>query len=262
MRDRIISRLSSLRSRGERALALFVTACFPRLEATVDIALALEEGGADLLELGMPFSDPLADGPVIQRSSMTALANGMSLHVLLDQLAELRRRSTLPVVLMGYVNPILRFGPERFFTEAAARGADGIILPEVPLEELGRFGEFYESSGLARILLVAPTSDERRIAELDRASSGFLYCVSMTGVTGREVGDSPDEHVRRVKRLSTANSVLVGFGISSPEAARRFASLADGVIVGSSLLRRLASATSLREITGWVSEFKHAISAA
>jgi len=259
MKDRITSRLALLRSQGEKALALFVTAGFPRLDATVDVALALEEGGADLIELGMPFSDPLADGPVIQRSSMTALRNGMNLRVLLDQLEKLRKRSDLPVVLMGYVNPILRFGPARFFSEAAMRGADGLILPEVPLEELDRFTELYEESGLARILLVAPTSDAQRIAEIDRASSGFLYCVSMTGVTGQTAQVSPDEHVRRVKRASSSNPVLVGFGISTPEAARRFSLLADGVIVGSSLLQKISSATSMGEIAGWVAGFKGAM---
>ena len=160
---------------------------------------------------------------------------------------------------MGYLNPILRFGPERFFAEAAARGADGLILPEVPLEELGRFTGHFEASSLARILLVAPTSSERRIAEIDRASSGFLYCVSMTGVTGQEAQSLPDDHVRRVKRSSSVNPVLVGFGVSTPQAARNFAQIADGVIVGSSLLRALSGATSYGEITGWVSAFKQAI---
>jgi tryptophan synthase alpha chain len=157
------------------------------------------------------------------------------------------------------VNPILRFGPAEFFSEAALRGADGLILPEVPLEELDRFTELYEKSGLARILLVAPTSDAQRIAEIDRASSGFLYCVSMTGVTGQTAQVSPDEHVRRVKLASSSNPVLVGFGISTPEAARRFSLLADGVIVGSSLLQKISTATSLGEITDWVAGFKEAM---
>jgi len=264
MTNRITTTLSSSKARGEKALALFLTAGFPRLDSTVDLARALEEGGADLIELGMPFSDPLADGPVIQQSSTAALANGMNLHVLLDQLEDLRQRSQIPVVLMGYLNPILRYGADRFFMEVARRGADGLILPELPLEEIDRFTQLYRESGLARILLVAPTADQERIAAIDRASSGFLYCVSVTGVTGvtgQSAVGSADEHIRRVTRAGPTNPVMVGCGISTPEAARHYSLMADGVIVGSALLRKISEARSYAALTAWVREVKRAMRA-
>jgi tryptophan synthase alpha chain len=208
----------------------------------------------------MPFSDPLADGPIIQKSSMIALRNGVTLPIVLDTVAEVRRRVQLPLVLMGYLNPVLHFGPARFFSEAAQRGVDGVIFPELPLEEAGRFAEDIGENGLAQIQLVTPMTPEPRICTLDNLSSGFLYCVSTTGVTGGENIGPVTDYVRKVKRVATKNAVLVGFGISSPRAAMASARDADGVIVGSALLKKLSEGMSLIEIQKLTREFKDAIS--
>jgi len=256
VKTRLQERFSDLGSRGEKALALFLTAGFPSRSGTVDLVLALEDGGADIVELGMPFSDPLADGPVIQRASAVALANGVTLPWILEQVAEIRARSGIPLVLMGYLNPIFRYGVERFFRDAAAAGVDGVILPELPLEEWKRFVPFLHGADLAGILLVTPTTPAPRVKAIDEASSGFLYCVSSTGVTGGSAPTESAAYIRAVKQNASRNPVLVGFGISLPEHARAFAPVADGVIVGSALLRKIAESPAASGVSIWVREFK------
>jgi tryptophan synthase alpha chain len=234
-------RLRRLREKNEKALALFLTTGYPTLDATVPLVLELEKAGADIIELGMPFSDPVADGPVIQQSSEVALRNGVTLSHMFRMAEAIRASSTLPVVVMGYVNPILRYGLETFFLDAARAGIDGIILPEVPLEEAVRFEEMLHRTGLALIRLVAPTTPPERVTQIDALSSGFLYCVSSTGVTGGTNGTPVEEYLRRVRPLVRKNPMLVGFGIAGPEEARRYARYADGVVVGSALLKRLTT---------------------
>lgn len=243
------------------SLALFLTAGYPSLDATRDLVLALEDGGADLVEIGMPFSDPLADGPVIQYASTAALRNGVTLPWILDCVRQVRDRSSLPLVLMGYLNPILRYGEERFFRDAAEAGVDGLILPELPLEEWNRVARRIADAELAGILLVAPTTPPDRVRAIDASSSGFLYCVSTTGVTGGMVSREMLGDIRRIKSAVCKNPMLVGFGISSPEKATEFAGVADGVIVGTALLRRLGENASLQDITSWVRNFRSALSA-
>jgi tryptophan synthase alpha chain len=256
VKARLEQRFADLRIRGEKALALFLTAGFPSRSSTLDLVLALEDGGADIVELGMPFSDPLADGPVIQHASAIALENGVSLPWILEQVAAIRIRSTMPLILMGYLNPIFRYGVERFFGDAAAAGVDGMILPELPLEEWEHFAPIVHGSGLAGILLVTPTTHAPRVKAIDEASSGFLYCVSSTGVTGGSVPAAAAAYIRDVKQMAVRNPVLVGFGISLPEHAAAFARVADGVIVGSALLRKIAGSSSPTEVNKWVREFK------
>ena len=256
---RIEERLAMLEHRREKALALFVTAGYPRLTSTVDIALALEQGGADILELGMPFSDPLADGPVIQESSTAALRNGITLRKILCDVRALRRHSAIPLALMGYLNPILRFGVKEFMREAADAGVDALILPELPLEEASWLGDAISANGLSQILLVTPTSSQERIEAIDAASGGFLYCVSTTGVTGSKVLDSVDGYLKRVKEHARRNKVLVGFGISTPDDAKRLAEHVDGVIVGSALIRKIGEGSSPEGLSSWVALFKRAI---
>ncbi len=176
--NRLERRLSDNRHTGRPSLVFFVTAGYPTLEATEELVTALEGAGADAVEIGMPFSDPMADGPMIQLSSAVALTHGVTIPWIFDQIVAIRKRSAVPVILMGYVNPILRYGAARFFDDAAGAGVDGVILPEVPIEEWGRFDALSRSRDISGILLVAPTTSPDRIRTIDSASSGFLYAVS------------------------------------------------------------------------------------
>jgi tryptophan synthase alpha subunit len=199
--NRLTTVLSSLRERRKKALALFLTAGYPAADSTPGLVLSLAGAGADIIEIGMPFSDPLADGPVIQQSSATAIQNGVTIAGILDGIRKIRESSAVPLVLMGYINPILSYGSGRFFSDAASAGVDGVILPELTLEESVRFKSEIELNGLSQILLVAPTTPPERITAIDTASGGFLYCVSTTGVTGAAGKGTPDEFLIRVKTL-------------------------------------------------------------
>ncbi len=255
---RIDEKLADVKTKGEKALTLFLTAGFPELHSTPAVVLELEKAGADIIELGMPFSDPLADGPIIQQSSAIALKNGTTLRTILSDVKNIRKSTEIPIVLMGYLNPILRYGAETFFADARAAGVDGLILPEVPKEETARFNEMILGNGLSNILLVAPTSSSERIEEIDRASSGFLYCVSTTGVTGADGHTPAQAYVRRVKSHAKKNPVLVGFGISTSKDARAVARDCDGVIVGSALIKRIMRGRDKR-FREWVAEFKNVL---
>ena len=221
----------------------YVTAGFPSLDETVDLLRAAEEAGATAVEVGLPFSDPLADGPVIQRASQAALAAGATLDGILDAVARFRARSELPVILMGYANPIFRRGAERFFADAAAAGADGLIVPDLPVEEARPHLAAARGAGLAWTFLAAPTSPPERLAEVDRESDVFSYCVSVAGVTGArdELPASLDAYLRRMADLAT-RPFVVGFGISRAEQVARVAPPAAGVVVGSAVLRAVEEA--------------------
>ncbi len=257
--NRLEETITVLRGRREKALALFLTAGFPKLSSTVSLVLELEKAGADIIELGMPFSDPLADGPVIQHSSGVALKNGMTLARILSDVKAIRKHSTIPIVLMGYLNPIMQFGMDKFFARAAWAGVDGVILPEIPLEESSRVKAVLAKNKLAQIMLVTPTSSAGRIRMIDAASGGFLYCVSMTGVTGIKRKEAGTAYIKRVKRNAKRNPVLVGFGISSPKEARTFSRHSDGVIVGSALLKRIDGNESIEKSMEWVKQIKESL---
>jgi tryptophan synthase alpha chain len=232
------------RERGNRPLLLpYLTAGFPRPEETVDLLLTLEDGGADAIELGLPFSDPLADGPVIQSASQTALLAGIDHRRILDTVAAFRKRSRTPLILMGYMNPILAYGPERFFRDAVAAGADGLIVPDVPPEESDPYLPLARAAHLDWIFLAAPTSSGPRLEWIDRLSEPFCYCVSLTGVTGVREELPPDltGYLERAAAHLT-KPFVVGFGFSKPEQVARVCPPAAGVVVGSALLRRLAEA--------------------
>ena len=257
--NRLTTKLIQLRKRNEKALVLFLTAGYPQLDSTAPLSLELAQAGADIIELGMPFSDPLADGPVIQASSQQAIKNGITLEHILGQVKEIRKHTNIPLVLMGYLNPILHYGEERFFDDTAKAGVDGIILPEVPLEESDRFLSLNRKHRLADILFVSPATSDERIQNIDKISSGFLYCVSTTGVTGRSnIGDI-GSYVKRVKRNAKKNLVLVGFGIKTPEDAQRIAQHADGVIVGSALIQKITQEETLQQLGNFVRQLKEAI---
>ena len=206
--NRIAETLAALQSKNEKALVLFLTAGYPALDSAVTLVPELANAGADIIEIGMPYSDPLADGPVIQASSHQAIQNGIMLEKILAQVKEIRKHTSVPIILMGYITPILNYGAEKFFTDAAQAGADGVILPEVPLEESGKYIALTTKNNLADILLVSPTTSDKRIRELDNVSTGFLYCVSTTGVTGKTSAGDIHSYVQRVKRNAKKNAVL------------------------------------------------------
>jgi tryptophan synthase alpha chain len=258
-KNRINIKLELLRKKNEKALVCFLTAGFPKINATVPLVKTLEQGGADIIELGMPFSDPLADGHVIQQSSQIALKHGITLDIILKQVKQIRKGSNIPIVLMGYLNPILTYGAEKFFKAASKAGVEGMVLPELPFEESGRFKSLFESSDLANILLVTPTTPVKRVAMIDQASNGFLYCVSTTGVTGSGGISMNSKYIDTVKKSAKKNPVLVGFGIKTPEDAKRIAQHADGVIVGSALIDRVTKGESLEHIRTFVRQLKDAL---
>ena len=238
---RIEAVFGGLRGRGEKALIPFITAGDPDLETTYELALAMAARGADILELGIPFSDPLADGPTIQAASNRAIRNGVHLEDVLTLAGKLRRATDMPLVLMGYYNPILQYGLERTAQEASRQGVDGFIIPDLPVEEAAAWRQAALAAGVAPIFLAAPTSGARRIRKLGALTRGFLYYVSVTGITGARA-ELPLELVselQEVRRLVHC-PVAVGFGISNPEQVRMLAPLVDGVVVGSAIVQRVA----------------------
>jgi len=238
-----------LKQNGRTALMPYVTMGFPALESALDIVPAIAEAGADLVELGVPFSDPLADGATIQAASQKALENGMSLALCLEQAATLQTRGVaIPLVLMGYYNPIVQFGIKRFAEQAAASGIDGIIVPDLPPEEAEALHAAVTARGLDFIFLLAPTSDTGRVQMVVDKSTGFIYLVSLVGVTGARAALPPDlaNFVARVRAV-TDKPLAVGFGIGTPEQAAQVAQIADGVIVGSALIKAIGAAANPAE---------------
>ena len=236
--ERIAAAFARVRAQGRAALMPYVTLGFPQRAISPAVVEAVANSGADLIELGVPFSDPLADGPTIQHSTQVALEQGITLAGCLEIVADLRERGILtPFMLMGYTNPILSYGVKRFTADAARVGADGLIVPDLPPEEAGELEGACRENGLALVYLVPPTASQERIRLIAARSSGFLYLVSLTGVTGARHELPPDlagfiQRVRQVSQLPLA----VGFGISNPRQARAVGSVADGVIVGSALV--------------------------
>jgi tryptophan synthase alpha chain len=237
---RIGERFARLRGEGRKGFVAFLTAGDPSLERTVESAVALASAGADVLELGVPFSDPIADGPVIQRASERARRRGVTLARVLEAVAAIRRRSELPIVLFTYLNPLHRFGLEAAARAAARAGADGVLVTDLPPEEAGTWLPAARAAGLDTVFLAAPTSGDDRLRRVAEASRGFVYAVSRTGVTGERDALSEDAVplVRRIKAL-TGEPVALGFGISTPEQAAAAAAAADAVVVGSALVRFL-----------------------
>ncbi|GAA5520892.1 tryptophan synthase subunit alpha [Aliifodinibius salicampi] len=238
--DNRIKQLFKRHNESSKIMSLFLTAGYPDLESTVDLILGLEENGTDFIELGMPFSDPLADGPTIQYSSNIAIEKGITMDKIFGMVRQVRQKSEIPIVLMGYINPVLRYGIDEFCEEASKAGVDGLIIPDIPIEESGMISEKIRSQGLSLIYLVAPNSSDQRMQKIDEASDGFVYCVSVTGVTGAREGDevaqSVARFINRVKQNVVKNPKMVGFGIKTHEDAQRIATDMDGFIVGSALI--------------------------
>ena len=242
--NRIDRVFGSLRAEGRKALAPFVTIGYPDVETSEALVESILDAGADMLELGIPFSDPLADGPTVQATSFAALLNGVTVTNALASVRRLRSRGVeAPLVFMGYYNPYLSYGLDRFVIDAASAGVDGLIVPDLPAEESGTLGALCVEQGLHLIPLLAPTSTDERIASACKAAGGFIYCVSLTGVTGArsELSASVETLVERVRR-HTDLPLLVGFGVSQREHVEAIGRFADGAIVASALLDAVGSA--------------------
>ncbi len=259
--SRIAETFARLKREGRTAFIPYVTIGFPALGVTEELVPALVEAGADLVELGVPFSDPIAEGPTIQRASFRALENGVTLKHCFATARAIRAKTDVPLLFMGYYNPVFSYGVERYVNEAAAAGIDGLILPDLALEEAGEVMAACQKAGLDLILFVAPTSTDERIKQVAEIATGFIYCVALTGVTGARATMSEylPELVKKIRRY-TDTPVAIGFGISRPEHFAAVSKLADACIVGAALIdvieqaspaNRIAAATSfIRELKG------------
>jgi tryptophan synthase alpha chain len=261
--DRITRKFRELRARGEAALIPFVVAGDPDLGRSKQIVRELEARGADLIELGMPFSDPMADGPANQRAMARGLAAGASLSAILALVTELRAESQIPLILFGYFNPVLHYGCERFCADAAKAGVDGLLIVDLPPEEARELARPAAASGLDLIYLLAPTTPLERSRRIARAAHGFLYYVSVTGVTGARTSLALDleQHVREFRTV-TDLPIGVGFGIATPDQARQVAAFADAVVVGSALSNLIESHASSPDLVDVVGNLAGAMKAA
>lgn len=246
-----MSRLKTLFERKPRnLLSVYYTAGYPGLEDTVPLALWLEEAGADLVEIGMPYSDPLADGPTIQASSTAALKNGMSLPLLFKQIRRLRPQTRLPLVLMGYFNQVMQFGEERFVETCVECGIDGVILPDLPLDEYERhYRRLFEDAPLPISFLITPQTPEPRIRKVEELSSGFIYMVSNAAITGARDTLSPRQiaYFERIAALNLQRPRLIGFGISNRQTFQTACRYANGAIIGSAFIKALQPQPKLKE---------------
>lgn len=256
-----MNRLKQLFSKKSNILSVYYTAGFPNLEDTVPVLTALQAEGVDLVEIGMPFSDPLADGPTIQKSSEQALRNGMSLNKLFEQLAEVRQSIHIPIVLMGYYNPVFKYGVERFVKKCRQVGVDGVILPDLPFDEYCEsYQSIFEQSGLSNIFLITPQTSEARIRLIDEHSKGFIYMVSSAATTGTKKGMTSDQidYFKRVQALQLNNPCLIGFGISDHESYSTACDYSAGAIVGSAFVKQLdAEGTSSIGISKFVKKMRN-----
>lgn len=238
--SKIKSTIEQINNDGKKALSIFLTSGFPTIEKFVDNTNRIIEAGADLIELGMPFSDPLADGGVIQQSSQIALQNGVTQKQTFQFAEEIKKRNDTPLILMGYANTLMQYGMQQFEQDAINAGVDGLIIPDVPLEEFDDFFSSY-SNKLDKVLLTTPTSSPERIKTIDSKSTGFLYSVSVSGTTGIRSGfdDSVIQNLKITYELVEYNKMLIGFGISKPENIKHLSPFADGFIVGSAIVNSL-----------------------
>ncbi len=262
--SRIESTFKNGATRGEKALIAYVMAGDPTLSQTAQIVMEIEKAGADLIELGVPFSDPVADGPTIQKASERALKQGVTLRGVLDLVALLRRQTKIPLILMTYSNPVYAFGLGAFFKEAKGAGVDGLIVPDLPHEEAKEFLSLAKRHLIDLIFLVAPTTPSDRAERIVKDSGGFVYYVSLTGITGAALTEKESIRTRIQKLKSiTDRPVAVGFGICTPEEAKEMSRAADGVIVGSALVKIIETAPNdpayLSRLSGLVSSLKAAI---
>jgi tryptophan synthase alpha chain len=263
--SRIGTRFSALKTTGEKALICYLTAGDPNLEKTREIVLGLEAAGVDVVEIGVPFSDPTADGPIIQAASQRALKNGATLAGILSMIESLRKVSEVPICLFGYYNPILSYGTELFAARAKQAGVDGVLVVDLPPEEAAELRQFTDPQGIDFISLIAPTTSTERVRQIARQAAGFLYYISITGVTGtaKPQVEEVRKNVERIRKV-TALPLAVGFGISTPKQAAEIAPYADGIVVGSAVVKMIAENSRQTDlasvVTQYAREMKEAIS--
>ena len=240
MTSRIDKTFKRLKKEGKKAFIPYIMAGDPSLQRTKDIVLLFEKCGADIVELGVPFSDPLADGPTIQRASERALKNGVTLRKVISLVKDVRQKTRIPIVLMTYYNPVFKYREDDFIKDAKDAGVDGVIVPDLPPDEAENFIKISKKTSLNTIFLLAPTSTEDRIKKVIRASSGFIYYVSITGITGAALllDGSMEVSISNIKKY-TDKPIAVGFGVSTPLEATAVAKVSDGVIVGSAIVKRI-----------------------
>lgn len=250
-----MNRLDKLFSqKNKNILNVYCTAGYPHADSTMQVMEALQQSGADIIELGIPYSDPIADGPVIQQSNMQALQNGMHMQLLFEQLKNCREKIQLPVILMGYLNPVLQFGVENFCAAAAAAGVDGIILPDLPMYEFEtEYRLYFQKYGLKFIFLVTPQTGEARIKQLDKLSSGFLYAVSSSSTTGSQSAPVAEQdreaYLLKLQQIALQNPVLVGFGIKDKASFDAACKYTNGAIIGSAYIKALQNTNDILSVT-------------
>ncbi|MDQ3047894.1 MAG: tryptophan synthase subunit alpha [Bacteroidota bacterium] len=258
-----MNRLNKLfKDKTANVLSVYFTAGYPKLDDTCSILSGLQNNGVDMIEIGMPFSDPLADGPTIQRSSEIALENGMSIRLLFQQLANAKiASSSSSVLLMGYLNPVLQYGIERFCKDASALGIDGVIIPDLPMQEyLDEYKAIFESYDLKNIFLITPQTSEERIRYIDSHSTAFIYMVSSFGTTGAKsgIGTEQENYFKRINEMKLKNPVMIGFGISDHHTFSKACEYANGAIIGSAFIKAISENPDLdKSINNFISSVKN-----
>lgn len=245
---------------NNRSLSVYYTAGYPTLDSTVPLAEALEKAGVDFLEIGFPYSDPVADGPVIQHSSTKALKNGMTLQTLFDQLESLRQTVRIPVYLMGYFNPVLQFGVEAFCKACQTSGVQGVIIPDLPVQEYENlYKDLFAAYGIKPVFLITPQTEESRIRKIDELSSAFIYVLSSPSITGKKLSLNQDtlEYFKRIELMKLKNPLVIGFGISNRESFEMATDYADGAIIGSAFVSKLEEKGI--ENLNWITDFVKSI---
>ena len=257
--NKIDKTFKKLKAHSKKAFIPYIMAGDPSIEKTKELVLLIEKSGADIIELGVPFTDPLADGPTIQRASERALKSGVTLKSVIALAKDLRTKTDIPLVLMTYYNPVFKYGEERFIKDAKDAGVDGLIIPDLPPDEAGELIKISMKADIALIFLLAPTSNIERIKKVASASRGFIYYVSMTGITGSQLllDGSIEKAINNIRKI-TDKPVAVGFGVSTPEEAKAVSEISDGVIVGSAIVRKVKE-NSDEKLRDFLSQLREAI---
>jgi tryptophan synthase alpha chain len=238
-------------TQNKNLLNVYCTAGFPKKESTADVLLALQKSGADMIEVGMPYSDPIADGPVIQDSNMIAIANGMTIELLFKQLKAVKKDIHVPLILMGYLNPVMQYGLEKFCADAATAGVAGLILPDLPMYEYEHiYKKYFTQNNLSLIFLITPQTSEERIKKADNLSSGFLYAVSSNSITGSTLSnEGQNDYFKKLAAMKLQNKLMIGFGINSKETFANACKYAAGAIVGSAYIKAISKAKNVQTTT-------------
>lgn len=251
--------LSTFKEKNKNILSIFFTAGYPEPDQTIQIAQALELAGADMLEIGIPYSDPVADGPVIQNSSEKAIEKGMTVKLLFEQLKALRKNVSIPVLLMGYFNPVLQYGVENFCQSCAEAGIDGVIIPDLPLFEYETFyKEIFEKHGISNVFLITPFTSEERIHKIDALSNGFIYLLSAASTTGKSlnVSDDTEAYFARIQQMQLKTPLMIGFGISDHTSFSKACTYANGAIVGTAFVKQLSEPDYLAKIPAFIKSLR------